>query len=147
MMLSSTIPVRGRKLVQCKTQIRLNGTIPVRGRKQHCCCVDGCSCSTIPVRGRKRIWAIPYRVHACTIPVRGRKRVQVLGNPIHVSTIPVRGQKLLCHAIKVFVPDFNFSPQNPLRRCAPALPKGELLQLLLLCTKLPLSGELARRKP
>ena len=41
----------------------------------------------------------------------------------------------------------TYPRKNPLRRCAPALPKGELLQLPFTCTKLPLSGELARRKP
>ena len=62
--------------------------------------------------------------------------------------IPARGRKPLLHPVRAAgLNNFNLSPQNPLRRCAPALPKGELFQLPLPCTKLPLSGELARRKP
>ena len=69
----------------------------------------------IPVRGRKHkeddsgfYFAELFQL----IPARGRKRrrnLPVIHNIIH----------------------FNLSPQNPLRRCAPALPKGELFQLPL----------------
>ena len=43
-------------------------------------------------------------------------------------------------SVAVASTSFNLSPKNPLRRCAPALPKGELFRLPLPCTKLPLRG-------
>ena len=67
---------------------------------------------------------------------------------IVITTYPRKGTVTLSVSSEEQVSEnYNLSLQNPLRRCAPALPKGELFRLPLPCTKLPLSGELARRKP
>ena len=109
----------------------------------------------IPARGRKRLALLPMKlrsvistyprkgtetsmlvliitvVHAFQlIPVRGRKRYERRHVPDRSAfqLIPARGRKpnqivLSRQALAIS----TYPRKNPLRRCAPALPKGELL--------------------
>ena len=73
LLLSCTIPVRGRKPHAKARTAQENRTIPVRGRKLNLCGLGHGLCGTIPARGRKlfnpRFLVVPIG----TIPVRGRK--------------------------------------------------------------------------
>ena len=90
--------------------------------------------STYPRKGTETSWC----PHQCSshcrfqlIPARGRKlgAADLLPACIQFQLIPARGQKQSLSNKHSNCHNFNLSPQNPLRRCAPALPKGELLQL------------------
>ena len=120
-----TIPVRGRKPVVAHREAERLCTIPVRGRKQGRETWSGRTEHTIPVRGRKQERNLPQAMPLCTIPVRGRKlnrRALVYsGRQYH----PRKGAKTaqIVFLLRVDL-HCNFSPQNPLRRCAPAPSKG-----------------------
>ena len=120
-----TIPVRGRKRTNDFHQLMKVGTIPVRGRKPVVAHREAERLCTIPVRGRKQARNRPQAMPLCTIPVRGRKlnrRALVYsGRQYH----PRKGAKTaqIVFLLRVDL-HCNFSPQNPLRRCAPAPSKG-----------------------
>ena len=87
----------------------------------------------IPARGRKPYYLDLYVLYSTfqLIPARGRKPIKRnIGRRyrLRFQLIPARGRKRFTRSKRVNqAMNFNLSPQNPLRRCAPALPKGELL--------------------
>ena len=89
----STIPVRGRKLIEVAIICYPIRTIPVRGRKLRKLVRGHVLFCTIPVRGRKQVCGRLDLQHRSTIPVRGRKHAAKNDSQPVVSTIPVRGQK------------------------------------------------------
>ena len=161
---------RGRKNLQISTYPR-KGTetqntsslmknirfqlIPARGRKHFHLSIEIMMCiiSTYPRKGTETALVnhlVPEVLDFNLSPQGDGNGTQTESLMIDLifQLIPARGRKPLLHPVRAAgLNNFNLSPQNPLRRCAPALPKGELFQLPLPCTKLPLSGELARRKP
>ena len=129
--------------------------IPARGRKHFHLSIEIMMCiiSTYPRKGTETALVnhlVPEVLDFNLSPQGDGNGTQTESLMIDLifQLIPARGRKPLLHPVRAAgLNNFNLSPQNPLRRCAPALPKGELFQLPLPCTKLPLSGELARRKP
>ena len=91
----------------------------------------------VPLRGFSGLIALQL------IPARGRKLpAGYVHDRVHdITAYPRKGTVTLSVSSEEQVSEnYNLSLQNPLRRCAPALPKGELFQLPLPCTKLPLRG-------
>ena len=156
-MLISTYPRKGTEtylLLWLMKNIRFQ-LIPARGRKHFHLSIEIMMCiiSTYPRKGTETALVnhlVPEVLDFNLSPQGDGNGTQTESLMIDLifQLIPARGRKPLLHPVRAAgLNNFNLSPQNPLRRCAPALPKGELFQLPLPCTKLPLSGELARRKP
>ncbi len=153
----STYPRKGTEtylLLWLMKNIRFQ-LIPARGRKHFHLSIEIMMCiiSTYPRKGTETALVnhlVPEVLDFNLSPQGDGNGTQTESLMIDLifQLIPARGRKPLLHPVRAAgLNNFNLSPQNPLRRCAPALPKGELFQLPLPCTKLPLSGELARRKP
>ena len=127
----TTYPRKGTETRQSRdhdTSARLLQLTPARGRKPS---------NPIHTKPMKQITTHP-RKGTVTF-----NRLSIFVPPSTITTYPRKGtvtrhRRRTCSGRTE--EDYNLSPQNPLRRCAPALPKGELFQLPLPCTKLPLRG-------
>ena len=133
------IPARGRKQAPEGAEYNCQAfqLIPARGRKQHVALVDGCVTSRfqlIPARGRKHnksTIAVSLGLNFNLSPQGdGNLRLDAKEHLLGFQLIPARGRKPRISSGKELVISISTYPRkNPLRRCAPALPKGELLQL------------------
>ena len=132
------IPARGRKLVRNLLIVKLLKfqLIPARGRKLSMSerSTNLALFQLIPARGRKHdVFRDINLLHGFQlIPARGRKHSdEGFLDPVNVfQLIPARGRKHCDDGCDLLNSDISTYPRkNPLRRCAPALPKGELLQL------------------
>ena len=136
-LLFQLIPARGRKPYQKDgfDDVRAFQLIPARGRKHtiirnH---DELIRISTYPRKGTETMETIliPIVIPFQLIPARGRKH-GLCGNlyelRIRFQLIPARGRKLNClRTTYIKLRISTYPRKNPLRRCAPALPKGELL--------------------